>query len=117
MAQLLSKCGLFFAKREIGTFESAELLCGGGGQREVIGHFKDVHRSQGRCREHLKATPASTFCLNLHNLIVPICWRHCALKNVHFNDLFQSLTLVKKMNVQIYLHNFLTKVISDLFLL
>ena len=82
MAQFLPKCGLFLQKARLADFKARRER---EGRAEVIGHFKDVHRSRGRCREHLKATPHGTLLSNLHNLIVPICWRHSRmLKDVHW---------------------------------
>ena len=80
------------------------MLCWAERQRsEVIGHFKDVHQSQGRCREHLKAAPEGILLSNLHNLIIPICCRHCALPHSQECSLFiaflkftHCMTLVEK---------------------
>ena len=90
MAQFLSKCELFLQKARLAHLKArtAQSLCRA---RRLLDTFKDVHQSQGRCWEHLKATPASTLLSNLYNLIVPICWRHCRLKNVHCNDPFLML--------------------------
>ena len=88
----------FCKKRWRHIWKRKHALQSGTGQSEVIGHFKDVHQSQGRCREHLKATPPSTLLpKSIQSNRSHVLESHCVLKNIQWSISYTDcMTLIEK---------------------